>query len=91
MLKYRESEGIKVTTFAFGIGTSKWEKMVSETVLKVRMNGQGKKGKKKPVLFPKLVFLYDENLHGKGKELEDLFDLGIECSSKAMYPKYIGA
>lgn len=77
------------TTFAFGIGTSKWEKMVSETVLKVRMNGQGKKGKKKPVLFPKLVFLYDENLHGKGKELEDLFDLGIECSSKAMYPDWL--
>lgn len=77
------------TTFAIGLGTSKWEKMVSEAVLKVRMGGQGKEGKKKPVLFPKLVFLYDENLHGKGKELEDLFNLGIECSSKAMYPDYL--
>lgn len=65
--------------------------MVSEAVLKVRMNGQGKDGKKKQVLFPKLVFLYDENIHGEGKEMEDLFDLAIECSSKSMYPKKIGA
>ena len=79
------------TTFAIGLGTSKWEKMVSEAVLKVRMNGQGKDGKKKPVLFPKIIFLYDENLHGEGCELEGLFNLGVECSSKAMYPKYIGA
>ena len=77
------------TTFAIGLGTSKWEKMVSEAVLRVRMGGQGKKGKKKPVLFPKIIFLYDENLHGEGKELEDLFQLGVECSSKAMYPDWL--
>lgn len=79
------------TTFAFGVGTSKWEQMVSVAILKVRMNGQGKKGFKKPVLFPKLVFLYDENLHGKNKELEYIFKLAILCSSKCMYPKQIGA
>lgn len=77
------------TTFAIGLGKNKWEKMVSEAVLRVRMNGQGKKGHKKPVLFPKIVFLYDENLHGKGGELEDLFELGVECSSKAMYPDWL--
>lgn len=77
------------TTFAIGLGTSKWEKMVSEAVLKVRMNGQGKKGHKKPVLFPKIIFLYDENLHGEGCELEDIFNLGVECSSKAMYPDWL--
>ena len=33
----------------------------------------------KPVLFPKLVFFYDENLHGAGKELEDVFEAGILC------------
>lgn len=77
------------TTFAIGLGKNKWEKMVSEAVLRVRMGGQGKEGKKKPVLFPKLVFLYDEKLHGEGGELEDLFELGVECSSKAMYPDWL--
>ena len=52
-------------------------------------NGQGKEGHKKPVLFPKLVFLYDENLHGPGKPLEDVFEAGIECSSKTMYPDWL--
>ena len=54
-----------------------------------RMGGQGKKGFKKPVLFPKLTFLYDENLHGVGKPMEDLFDIAIECSSKCMYPDFL--
>ena len=74
---------------SFGIGTSKWETMASEMALKVRMKGQGKKGFKRPVLFPKLTFLYDENLHGEGKELEWLFNVAIECSSKSMYPDFL--
>lgn len=73
---------------SFGIGSSKWETMASEMALKVRMKGQGKKGFKRPVLFPKLTFLYNENLHGEGKELEWLFDVAIDCSSKSMYPKH---
>lgn len=74
---------------SFGIGTSKWETMASEVALKTRMGGQGKEGFKRPVLFPKLTFLYDENLHGKGKKLEWLFDVAIDCSSKAMYPDFL--
>lgn len=77
------------TTFAFGVGVSRFEKMVSKALLNVRMGGQGKEGRKKPVLFPKLVFLYDENLHGEGRELEDVFDLAILCSSKCMYPDFL--
>lgn len=77
------------TTFAFGEGESEFEQMVSIAALKVRKCGQGKKGKKKQVLFPKLVFLYDENLHGKGKKLEYMFDEAIECSSVSMYPDYL--
>lgn len=77
------------TTFTFGIAKDRFGKMASETCLRVRMGGQGKNGNKKPVLFPKLVFLYDENLHGKGKELEYLFNIAIECSSKTMYPDYL--
>ena len=74
---------------SFGIGTSKFERMATEAILKVRANGQGKKGFKKPVLFPKLTFLYDENLHSEGKELEYLFDIAIDCSSKCMYPDFL--
>lgn len=76
-------------SFAFGIDTSEWGRVVSETALRVRMGGQGKEGFKRPVLFPKLIFLYDENLHGAGGELERLFDVAIECSSKCMYPDFL--
>ena len=76
-------------TMTFGTGTGKFAKMASITMLNVRRKGQGKKNCKKPVLFPKLVFLYDENLHGKGKELEDVFEAGILCSSKTMYPDWL--
>ncbi|MGL4293357.1 MAG: anaerobic ribonucleoside-triphosphate reductase [Bacteroidales bacterium] len=77
------------TTFALGLGTSKFEKIVSESVLKVRMGGQGKEGFRKPVLFPKLIFLYDEAIHGEGGESEDLFNLAVQCSSRCMYPDYL--
>lgn len=76
-------------TVTMGLGTGKYEKMASLAMLKIRMNGQGKKSCKKPVLFPKVVFLYDENLHGEGGELHDLFIAGIECSKKAMYPDWL--
>lgn len=74
------------TSISFGLGKSKFEKMVTECCLNVRREGQGKDGYKKPVLFPKLTFLYDEELHGEGKELEHLFECSLECSRKAMYP-----
>lgn len=74
---------------SFGIGQNKFERMATEVALKVRMGGQGKEGFKKPVLFPKLTFLYDENLHGDGKPMEYLFDLALECSSKTMYPDFL--
>ena len=76
-------------TVTAGTGRSRFAKLVTITMLKVRMNGQGKEGHKKPVLFPKIVFLYDENLHGPGKELEDVFEAGIECSRKTMYPDWL--
>ena len=31
---------------------------------------------------PQVGFLYDENLHGPGKPLEDVFEAGIECSPR---------
>ncbi len=76
-------------TMTIGLGTGEFEKMASFTMLKIHAKGQGKKDNKKPVLFPKIVFLYDENLHGKGGELEDLFEAGVECSRKTMYPDWL--
>lgn len=76
-------------TVTIGTGRTRFAKMASICMLRVRMNGQGKAGHKKPVLFPKVVFLYDENLHGPGKELEDVFETGIECSRKTMYPDWL--
>ena len=58
-------------------------------MFEVHHGGQGKAGHKKPVLFPKIVFLYDENLHGPGKPCEDVFEAGIVCSSKTMYPDWL--
>lgn len=78
-------------TMTFGLGTSLFEKMCSISFLNVHKEGQGKKGHKRPVLFPKLVFLYDEKIHGEGCINEDVFEAGVECSCASMYPKYIGA
>lgn len=76
-------------TMTFGLATDTFGKMASKTFLRVHMNGQGKEGNKKPVLFPKLVFLYDESIHGVGGVNEDVFEAGIECSSKTMYPDWL--
>ena len=77
------------TTFSFGLNESQFGQMITEAILEVRKTGQGKDGYKKPVLFPKLAFLYTDKLHGVGKPLEHLFNKAIECSAKAMYPDYV--
>ena len=76
-------------TVTAGIGTERFAKMATIQMLNVRRKGQGKKDCKKPVLFPKIVFLYDENLHGAGKPLEDVFEAGVKCSAKTMYPDWL--
>ena len=76
-------------TFTFGLATDRFGKMASITALEVHAKGQGKDGHKRHVLFPKYVFLYDENLHGESKINEDVFEAGIECSSKTMYPDWL--
>lgn len=76
-------------TMTAGIGTERFARMATIKMLEVRRKGQGKKECKKPVLFPKIVFLYDENLHGPGKPLEDVFEAGVKCSAKTMYPDWL--
>ena len=76
-------------TVTAGTATGRFAKLATITMLNVRRRGQGKKDCKKPVLFPKIVFLYDENLHGPGKPLEDVFEAGVRCSMKTMYPDWL--
>lgn len=79
-------------TMTIGLATDKFGKMAAITLLNVHKEGQGKKGFKRPVLFPKIVFLYDKNLHGDGSEKypsADVFNAGISCSSKTMYPDWL--
>ena len=76
-------------TVTIGLGTERFAKMASISLLQVHEKGQGKPENRKPVLFPKIVFLYDENIHGQGKECEDVFEAGISCSSKTMYPDWL--
>ena len=76
-------------TISLGLCNSMWGKELCKAALRVRRMGQGKAGHKKPVLFPKIVFLYDESLHGKGGPMEDVFEEGIQCSAKTMYPDWL--
>ena len=76
-------------SMSFGIDTTRFGLLASECALAVRMGGQGKEGFKRPVLFPKLTFLYDDKLHGEGCDCEWLFDLACKCSSKTMYPDFL--
>lgn len=79
-------------TMTIGLATDRFGKMAAITLLNVHSEGQGKKGFKRPVLFPKIVFLYDKDLHGDGSEQypnADVFNAGIDCSSKTMYPDWL--
>ena len=79
-------------TITIGLATSKFGKMAAITLLNVHKDGQGKKGFKRPVLFPKIVFLYDKELHGDGSDKypsADVFNAGIDCSAKTMYPDWL--
>ena len=79
-------------TMTIGLATDVFGKMAAITLLDVHSKGQGKKGFKRPVLFPKIVFLYDKDLHGDGSPQypnADVFNAGIDCSSKTMYPDWL--
>lgn len=76
-------------TITLGLDTSRWGREISKIVLRVHREGQGKKGFKKAVLFPKIVFLYDEKLHGPGCVNEDIFEEGVSTSMKTMYPDWL--
>lgn len=76
-------------TFTFGLNVTSIGKLCNKSMLKVRMEGQGAIGRKRPVLFPKLVMLFDDELHNDNGVASDVFKAAIKCTSKCMYPDYI--
>lgn len=77
------------TTLTFGDVENSLQADICRAILEIRMEGHGDKGHKKNLIFPKLVFLYNPEIHGEGKEYEWLFDLAVKCSSKCMYPDFL--
>ena len=80
------------TTLTFGTWNTMMDdldreimKLIGEVILETRMKGHGGK----QVVFPKLVFLYDENKIKEDEDHRELFEKAVECSSKCMYPDYL--
>lgn len=62
-------------------------KEICSAILNTRMNGHGENHK--PVVFPKLIYLYEENYLSEFKEAREVFELAIECSSECLYPDFL--
>lgn len=60
-------------------------KLIGKTILQTRMKGHGGT----PVVFPKLVFLYDKNKIEEDAGHKELFEEAIKCSASCMYPDYL--
>lgn len=60
---------------------------IGRILMQTRRNGHGKNHK--PVVFPKLVFLYDKNLVENDKFCGMLFDEAVKTSAQCMYPDYL--
>lgn len=65
----------------------KWLALIDEIMLRVRRNGHGKDGK--PVVFPKLVYLYDEKQVKNDEYSRVLFEEAVRTSAQCMYPDYL--
>lgn len=72
---------------AYSLRDYSFLKRICETLLKTRMAGHGENHK--PVVFPKLIYLYDKRLVDKYLEVNEVFETAIECSSKCMYPDFL--
>lgn len=64
-----------------------WLYNIGKIMLAVRRQGHGKDGK--PVVFPKLVFLYDAKQIEADPFSKGLFDEAVRTSSQCMYPDYL--
>ena len=64
-----------------------WLSQISRVMLQVRRNGHGKDHK--PVVFPKLVYLYDEEQIASDPYSAELLDEAVRTSAQCMYPDYL--
>ena len=62
-----------------------WLKEISKTILDIRRIGHNGVS----VVFPKLVYLYDENQINNDHYSSELFDIAVKTSAKCMYPDYL--
>lgn len=65
----------------------RWLSEIDRIMLRVRRNGHGKDHK--PVVFPKLVYLFDEKQVDGDRWSEMLFDEAVRTSTSCMYPDYL--
>lgn len=73
-------------TLGFGLGESYEARLIQKCILKVRIDGLGKRHK--TAVFPKLVFAIKKGLNfKKGDPNYDIKRLAVECATKRMYPK----
>ena len=64
-----------------------WLSTISRIMLKVRREGHG--SDHKPVVFPKLVYLFDEKQVDGDRWSSMLFDEAVKTSTSCMYPDYL--
>ena len=76
---------VPFVTLGFGLGESKWSKLIQKWILKTRIKGLGME--RKTAIFPKLLFTLKRGLNLKPQDPNyDMKELALECSSKRMYP-----
>lgn len=64
-----------------------WMSEIGKVILRTRRNGHGKNHH--PVVFPKLVYLYDQKQIDADWCSQDLFEEAVKTSAECMYPDYL--
>ena len=64
-----------------------WLMTIGKVILETRRKGHGENHR--PVVFPKLVFLYDKKQIDADVYSKDLFDEAVKTSASCMYPDYL--
>ena len=76
---------VPFVTLGFGLGTSKWARLIQKWILKTRIKGLGVE--RKTAIFPKLLFTLKRGLNLEPQDPNyDIKQLALKCSAKRMYP-----
>lgn len=75
-------------TLTFGVDTTIWGREVAKAILSERTKGMG--ADKVTAVFPKLVFMYKDEINGNtDSPNHDIFLDSVECSRTRLYPDYL--